>query len=371
MYTDQLREAQIDINRIYLDPNNPRFWDKSNVKEYPDKRITDDKVQTTTSEKIKSHGIEELRDSILRNGFLSLDRIVVRPIPDKKDDYVIVEGNRRFAALSMLREEISNGTVNEEGIDEEYLEKLHDDTNYLDILIYQGGKNHDISWLLQGIRHISGIRAWSPAQRARLVAQQVDDNGLGFKAAGQTFGLTAQAVGRLYRAYKGLDQMKNDDEFSSKAQNEYFTLFEESIRNRAMRDWLGWDHESSRFEDEDNLKQFYAWISPDEEHENKRRIHDPRQIKQLGSLISGEHTELLDQIDRHELSIDQAYGMIVDGVSEAGEWRRKLEKVRRLIDSLPQNAMFDDTDEFLQLLEEIQEQVRLRIYATKSVLEQE
>lgn len=365
MYTDQLRQARIRIEHIYLDPNNPRFWDKSNVKEYPDRRITNVRVQTTASEKIKSHGIEELRDSILRNGFLSLDRIVVRPILDT-DNYVIIEGNRRFAALSMLREEINNGTINEEGIDEEYLKKLLDDTNCLDILIYQGGDDRDISWLLQGIRHISGIRAWSPAQRARLVAQQVDDNGLGFKAVGQTFGLTAQAVGRLYRAYKGLEQMKNDDEFSSKAQNEYFTLFEESIRNGPMRERLGWNHELSRFENEENLKQFYAWISPDEEQENKRRVHDPRQIKQLGSLINGGHTELLDQIDRHELSIEQACGM-VDGGSEAGEWRQKLEKVRRLIGSLPQNAMFDDADEFLQALEQIEEQIRLRKCATKAV----
>ena len=366
MYADQLREATLEIGQIFLDPNNPRFWDKNVTSEYPDKRITEEQVQAVANSNIKSHGIKELRDSILRNGFLSLDRMVVRRIQES-ENYVIVEGNRRFAALSMLRDEIYNEAVNEEGIDEDYLDRLYHDTDTIDVLIYHGGETHDISWLLQGIRHISGIRPWSPAQRARLVAEQIDNKGVGFKSAGQTFGLSAQAVGRLYRSYKALEQMQSDDEFSSKAQNDYFTLFEESIRNKAVRDWLGWDNETFQFEDDDNLKQFYSWISPDEDHERQaRRIHDPRQIKQLGLLISREQDELLDRIDEHEISIEQAYSMTTD-MEESTEWRQRLEKVRRLISGLPQNAIFEDTDEFLKSLEEIEQQIELRKRAIRGL----
>jgi len=267
----------------------------------------------------------------------------------------------------MLRDEIYNEAVNEEGIDEDYLERLYEDTDTIDVLIYHGGETHDISWLLQGIRHISGIRTWSPAQRARLVAEQIDNKGVGFKSAGQTFGLSAQAVGRLYRSYKALEQMQRDDEFSSKAQNDYFTLFEESIRNKSVRDWLGWDNETFQFENEDNLRQFYSWISRDEDHEQQaRRIHDPRQIKQLGVLISRDQDELLDRIDEHELSIEQAYSMTTD-MEESTEWRQRLEKVRRLISGLPQNAIFEDTDEFLESLEEIEQQIELRKRAIRGV----
>ena len=248
MYTNQLDEAELAFEQIFLDPNNPRFWAEKATREVPDKRITDEKVQATALTNIMSYGVRELRDSILRNGFLPLDRIVVRPIEENSDKYVIVEGNRRFAALIVLRQEIQDDTVDEDGIDEDYLEKLHNDTDKLDILIYTGGQTHDISWLLQGIRHISGIRNWSPAQRARLVAEQVDEKGLGFRAAGQTFGLSAQAVGRLYRAYKALEQMRDDDEFSSKARNDYFTLFEEAIRNKDVRERMGWSNDNFKFE---------------------------------------------------------------------------------------------------------------------------
>ena len=70
------------------------------------------------------------------------------------------------------------------------------------------------------------------------MAEQIDQHNLRFREAGQKFGLSAQAIGRLYRAYKALEQMRQDDEFQSKARNNYFTLFEEAYRNIDVRNWL-------------------------------------------------------------------------------------------------------------------------------------
>ena len=359
MYADQLSEKTLEFSQIYLDPNNPRFWTERTTRDVPDTKIPEDKIQERALNSIYSLGVKELRDSILRNGFLPLDRIVVRPITDHPNKYVIVEGNRRFAALRTLRQEIEEGTVDEEGISDDYLVKLLEDSNNIDVLIYEGGDTHDISWLLQGIRHISGIRNWEPAQRARLVAEQIDEKNIGFKAAGQTFGLSAQAVGRLYRAYKALEQMRQDEEFSSKARNDYFTLFEETIRNKDLKKWLGWNNDTWQFENEENLKQFYSWISPDEEHDNQRRIHDPRQIKDLGFLISGGHNTLLTQIDQYETSIEEAYGK-VKGMEATTDWKQRVEQARKLIADLPQEAMFEETEAFLEALNTIEEQISKR-----------
>ena len=367
MYTEKLEEKKIKISQIYLDPNNPRFWKDTSSREIPDSRITQTKIQAVAQKSIEAYGIRELRDSILRNGFLCLDRIVVRPIERKRNSFVIVEGNRRFAALTKLREEIQDGTVNEDGVDEDYVETLRRDTDRIDVLIYRGDDTHDISWLLQGIRHIGGIRPWAPAQRARLVVEQIDNHGLTFKSAGQTFGLTAQQVGRLYRAYKGLEQMKEDGEFSGKAQNDYFTLFEEAYRNKHVRNWLGWNNAEYKYEDEDNLRQFYSWISEDEERSNSRRIHDPRQIKTLGALVEGEHSELMNQVDEYEIDMEQVKAVISD-VDNLPDWRRRLDRARKLIAELPQEAMFEEPDEFLEKLDVILEQITVRrtaILATK------
>jgi hypothetical protein len=88
MYTDQLEESTLNFDQIFLDPNNPRFWTEKSTREIPDSRIPDDKVQTRAYDDISKHGIRELRDSILRNGFLPLDRIVVRPIEGHRGKFM-------------------------------------------------------------------------------------------------------------------------------------------------------------------------------------------------------------------------------------------------------------------------------------------
>ena len=244
MYASHLQEKNIPFQDIFLDPNNPRFWDDRPTREVPDSKIMDESVQQRARNAIDRFGVEELYTNILRNGFLPLDRIVVRPIAEKPGNFVVVEGNRRTRALQKLRQRITENTVDEDGVDDEYLALLLSSTNSLDVLVYDGSDTHDIySWILQGIRHISGIKDWGPAQQARLVADRVDNHGLTFTQAGKQFGITPQKVGRLYRTFKALRQMAQDDEFQARADNRYFSLFEEAIRSKDVRDWLGWNRQ--------------------------------------------------------------------------------------------------------------------------------
>jgi hypothetical protein len=180
MYNDELQTITVPLEHLFLDPNNPRFWTKRTMRDIPDSRIPDDKIQKDTMERIEGFGVQELYLSFLRNGFLPLDKIVVRPIQGHGDKYVVVEGNRRVAALKSLQNNISSGTINEEGIDESYLEKLNDSISDIDILLYIGANARGIAWIFQGIRHISGIKDWEPAQRAQLVTDQVDTEGMSF-----------------------------------------------------------------------------------------------------------------------------------------------------------------------------------------------
>ena len=354
MYVDQLTESTVSIADIFLDPNNPRFWTEKQSRDYPDSKIVNEDIQAKAENNLSNHGIDELADNILRNGFLPLDRIVVRPIAGDAGKYVVVEGNRRLAALRSLRSRIQDDLIAEEHIDEAYLEKLLNDTSELQVLVYQGADTKDIAWLLQGIRHISGIRDWKPAQRARLVARQIDEEGLGFREAGQQFGLTAQAVGRLYRSYKALEQMRADDEFQTKAKNDYFTLFEEAIRNKDVKQWLEWTEEDKKFNNIDNLRQFYSWISPDDDHEdNARRMHDPRQIKKLGILIAGNHKSMLTQIDQHDLPIDSAHDRAVRA-GQVFNWKEALEQARLAIAEIPQAAVAEHPKEIFEKLTELE-----------------
>ena len=354
MYNDELTECAIPINDLYLDPNNPRFWDQQSRRRIPDNRTIEETVQKRVEQSIRRHDIEELQFSILRNGFLPLDRIVVRPITGHNDKYVVVEGNRRLAALKLLRERINENLVSEENISDEYLENLLDQTDTISVLVYSGSHSDDISWIFQGIRHIGGIRQWDPAQRAKLVADQFENGSSSFTETGQKFGLSARAVGRLYRSYKALEQMRSDDEFGKKVRNDYFSLFDEAYRNTDVRAWLRWSEDGYSFEDLERLHLFYAWISPDEddESEKRRRIHNPKQVKCLGTLVAGGHQALIAKVDRHEIGIETAE-MAAQEVLPADSWKERLLGSLDVIRSLPVEVISQNPGEYGSLLGEM------------------
>lgn len=358
MYNDQLEQKTIPINDIFLDPNNPRFWSEQTQKaaDVPDTKVPEDTHQSRTKARIANHGLEELKNSILRNGFLPLDRIVVRKLAGLPDKYVVIEGNRRLAALKMLREQIGEGAIAETKLDEDYLKALKSATDNIDVLVYVGSET-DIAWILQGIRHIGGIRNWMAAQQGKLVADQIDKQGFSLSEAGQRFGLSAQAVGRRYRSYKALQQMREDEEFASKAKNDYYSLFEEAIRDKHVKTWLGWSDEDKHFTNTDNLKQFYSWICPDEEHaEQARRIHDPRHIALLGRLLATKQDALLGKIEKHELSIEAAEQKLTDDCSPY-DWGATFKKITNLLGDIPNAAIEKEPTEIIAALEALQNQI--------------
>jgi uncharacterized protein YerC len=346
MYNDELEPRPLSLEHLFLDPNNPRFSTERD-KPTPEAKIPEVKIQERTQKKIEEFGVKEVRDSVLRNGFLPMDRIVVRPIDGHGEKYVVVEGNRRLAALKSLHRLIKDGEIHEEGIDEEYLEKLKDSTQSIEVLLYKGASN-DISWRLQGIRHISGIKEWSPAQQAILVARLVDE-GSSFTEVGQQFGLSGKAIGRLYRVHKALNQMRNDEDYGDKAQNDQFTLFDEAYKHKAVRDWLGWDENDYKYKNASDLKQFYSWIVPDEEHEEKqRRIKDPRHMRYLAELLEKRRNDLVGAIERHEITIEEAWGRIDATSSNNGyDWAAEIDKAKKAVNGLP-FQVFQEHPETLQ-----------------------
>ena len=145
MYNDQLIEQTISIDDIYLDPNNPRFWSQGVGRPVADLKARDTRNQEKALLNMNSHGIKELQNSILRNGFLPLDRMVVREIEAAPGNFIMVEGNRRLAALKTLRTNIEDGFIVEEDLDEEYLNNLHASTNEVSVLVYTGSDTDEVA----------------------------------------------------------------------------------------------------------------------------------------------------------------------------------------------------------------------------------
>lgn len=361
MYNAELDPQQLSLDRLYLDPNNPRFHDRRVT--VPSRRIVEPEIQAKALERLTSCGIRELANSILRNGFLPLDRIVVTPIAEAPDSYVVVEGNRRLAALRVVRDQIRNDDVDADDLPQEYLASLNESIDKIDCLVYTG-TNTSIAWILQGIRHLSGIWDWSPAQKAELIVKEIDEGGLKFSAVGQMLGMTANQVGKYYRAFKALEQMRLDDDFGDRFDKALFTLFDEAYSKQNVRRWLEWSNEQNQFLNSENLHLFYSWITPDPDHDGLRRIHDPRQMRALNRLVEPDHLGLLQQVDDWEINIEEAEARMA-GDTPVLDWRSKIAQVEDALNHLPLSALEDGSEltERLRQLEHKLHQLVQRVQA--------
>jgi len=255
------------------------------------------------------------------------------------------------SALRELRRRINSSEIFEEGITEDHQRSVLASTNVLDVLVYTGGGGTDISWIFQGIRHISGIKEWGAAPQGNLI-NRLKRDGKSFTEIGQQFGMSAVRVGRLYRGFRGLEQMKRDEDYGAKMKPEYFSLFDEAHKNTKVRDWLGWVEIDGAYSNSENLKRFYSFITPDNDNENKRRIHDPKHVALLATLLEKGRDDLLGEIERHETSIELAAGRTA-GASTPKDPIEAIRDAKQLLTKLSATDIAARSDEVQAGLSEL------------------
>ena len=83
----ELIDATIELEKIYLDPNNPRFTSiKWNT--VADEQIPDEGIQRITRNRLEEEfSIYKLVENIRINGFLTIDRVIVKNIANYKRHY--------------------------------------------------------------------------------------------------------------------------------------------------------------------------------------------------------------------------------------------------------------------------------------------
>ncbi len=267
-----LKAHVIDIDRILLDPNNPRFFDIEAHKRVSDERYAESTIQKNTLTKLtgnKNFDVQQLKDSINTNGYVPLEKIVVKDYDGKY--YVVVEGNRRIAAVKSLIEDYVDGVVS---LDDEVIKSLEN----IEVLILSNeGDKENLLWnelLIQGIRHISGTKEWGAYQKARFIVSLKEDYKKDFSTISNSLGLGPRVTTRYYRTFKALKQMMDDEIYSEFAHPKLFTHFEEMVKSPVIKNWLGWDDEEFVFKNVANLELMYGLIS--ESEDEKGEIVDPR-----------------------------------------------------------------------------------------------
>jgi len=324
-----MRSVKVKLEELYLDPNNPRL-EASNSKRVTDKRAVEKGIQERCLKRMRDEiGVRDLIDSIKTCGFATVDRIVLRLI--KPNQYIVVEGNRRVTALKILDMKYEEGSIS-------IPLSIRKGIKQFESLLYKGD-NKDIAWVIQGLRHATGIKKWAEYPKAKFITT-IHEAGTSPGDIASRFGMKPQAeVSRLIRAYYGFEQAKKDEDYGDDLKQEKFGMFTEVIFAKSqIKDWLGWDESKNRFKKTDNLSTFVAWMVPDEE--GKTRIDISTTTRDtLAKLVLTENKELFEEFEESKVGIDECRERIsaeeMEITVDLSANIQSLEKMKSVLIKLP------------------------------------
>lgn len=281
----KLKETSLPNGDLLFDPNNYRFQDEPGFVYASPERFHEDSVQQRAYQRLKrDESLVPLKKSIQRNGYVPIERLVVRPLAGAANRWLVLEGNRRLAAVRWILEDYDAGV----DISTNVLDTIRE----LPVTIVEEDVLDEVFRAsLMGIRHVSSIKQWGGYQRSKLVVDMRDKLGLELIDIAERLGLSAQEVNRRYRAFKALEQMQNDEVFGSYATPAMYPLFHEAVSQPEVRTWLGWNEEQTCFTNPDELRAFYDLLTPSVDSEGDEVIDAPpkittyQQVRDLKAII--------------------------------------------------------------------------------------
>ena len=156
-----MESKDLPVEKLRLDPENPRL---------PEPLVGATDVQNLlwlNEEAV----LNELAASMVENGFFRHEPLIVLKPKTPDGDYIVVEGNRRFAALTILLQlPIAEAAELEFDFQIPPTDEQLDRLRSVPCFIVED-KNSVRKFL--GFRHIGGVRTWSPEAKARYLDTEV------------------------------------------------------------------------------------------------------------------------------------------------------------------------------------------------------
>ena len=306
---------EISLSKLLLDPNNYRFLDRKKFKKKASTRFHEDSVQRATLESLEqSYQLDELKQSILTNGYVPMERVIVVPYPARSGFFLVVEGNRRVAALKSILKEEAEGVTDLTEAQKQSFSEIP-----CAVLKSSGDSLKHAERVIMGIRHIAGPKGWGAYQQALLVIELKDDEGLEFQDIGEMLGISSVEAARRYRAIGALKSMEEDELFSKKAEPAFYRLFHELVALPEVRSRFGWSVEKNSFTDIDKARQFFELICSDDKEEAKLQTYSD--VRKLKSVVG--HSKAEDSLFDPEQPLSEAIRL--------GEQGRKQEDASDLL----------------------------------------
>jgi hypothetical protein len=141
----------VSPNLLDFDPDNPRFAGQMTGK-------TQDEVQKLIYR--EPHYASELVDSLVENGFIDYEPLVAKR---RNGRYVVIEGNRRLAAIKEIREHPDK------------YQGRKSDLESIPVLLFPDKPDEQQQNEMRvylGVRHLLGFREWPPISKAQFLERE-------------------------------------------------------------------------------------------------------------------------------------------------------------------------------------------------------
>ncbi|MGA1998420.1 MAG: hypothetical protein ABSG52_00380 [Terriglobales bacterium] len=231
--------ASIPVEKLLFDTENPRLALGTVPK-------TDEEMVRVLWHEM---AVDEVADSIAANGFFQEEPLIVIPKDPRKTDpesdrFIVVEGNRRLAAVRLLLDGALRKAVGAVDIPE-VSNAVRGDIQKLPVAIY--GRRQDV-WAYLGFRHINGPKPWDALSKAQYVARVYEEQGIPLERIAMQIGDRNVTVKRLYRGYTLLRQAEEQARFDRRDANAkrfYFSHLYTAADQTEFQKFLGIEAETS------------------------------------------------------------------------------------------------------------------------------
>ncbi len=286
----EIRYASID--ELNLDPMNPRLG-----RENTGSDVSQEKVLAL----MQDWTLEELAVSFVENGFWPQEALIV--VKEKlygSVTTVVVEGNRRLAALRLLKLATEGKAISRKW-DEIIANKKIPSTLFTKVPFLVASSRDEVDAFL-GFRHVTGIKEWRPAEKAEFIAKLIEKRGLSYDVVRKKIGSKTPTVRQHYISYRLLIQMEDTEDIALEKVEKKFSVLYLSLRTEGVQKYLQIDilaepGKAKKPVPPGRLKaltHFAQWLFGDEK--NPPLFTDSRYVDKLGKALESE--KAVDYLER-------------------------------------------------------------------------
>ena len=289
-----------EVDLLDFDPENPRFFDVSDAGGSAD--------ADAMRRMLEEENLEELVGSIGQQGFFPGEPLLVTPNPASPGRFIVVEGNRRLAALRVLSATVPSLP---RSLDELRAHAVQRPTA---VECIQFPMRRDVLKYL-GFRHISGPRRWEPLAKARYLADLIRNFYQSLeleeqlRSVARDIGSRRDYVAQLLTALNLYERARAAQFYGLQRVNESdigFSLLTTALSYGSIVKFLNLsrrDAVSVESVNDDHAKELLAWMFAQDQR-GETVLGESRRLKELAAVV-GSGTALVE-LRKHN-NLDQAY----------------------------------------------------------------